>query len=272
MFTLRTLGGVSVELDGAVQDAFGTQRKTLALLTLLAVSRGKGISRDRIATYLWPQSDMERSRGALKQALHVVRRLLPREAILGTSELRLNPQQIRSDVDEFLCALGGGDLQRAVDRYGGPFLDGFYLRGSIDFEQWAATQRDDLARRYMAALEQLAGAAVARGDQAEAVGFWRRIQAEDPLNSRITVELMTCQSEQILGGLTALRLILSGARLESHLNYLPTELPRPYASPLPIRLVDCRDVRLCGNASRGWQLRSRQRHGGAALRRHRCSR
>jgi adenylate cyclase len=190
MYLLRTLGGLSVELDGVVQDKLGAQRRTLALLTILAVSGGRGISRDRVATYLWPESDMERSRGALKQALYTARRLFSPEVILGTSELRLNDEHIRSDVDAFLRALEEDVPERAVEVYGGPFLDGFYLRSSADFEQWVSLQRDDLARRYTAALEQLARATGASGDQTRAVGYWRRLQAENPLSARITLGLM----------------------------------------------------------------------------------
>lgn len=191
MFCLRTLGGATIERDGVVLDSVGTQRKTLALLALLAVARHQGISRDRLAAYLWPESDGERARGALKQALYVARRSLGSpDAILGTSELRLNPSRVRSDVDEFLTALEQGDLHRAAAVYGGPFLDGFHLSGAGEFEQWADAQRDHLARKRASALEQLAREAEADGDYPAAVEQWRRLHSEDPLSGRATLALM----------------------------------------------------------------------------------
>src|SRR3989449_3685365 len=39
------------------------------------------------------------------------------------------------------------DLAGAVALYGGPFLDGFYLRGSDEFERWAETERGRLAKQ-----------------------------------------------------------------------------------------------------------------------------
>lgn len=55
MFRLRTFGGAALERDGVTLDRVGAQRKTLALLTLLAASRQQGIRRDRLAAYLWPE-------------------------------------------------------------------------------------------------------------------------------------------------------------------------------------------------------------------------
>lgn len=191
MFRLRTLGGAALERDGVPLDTVGAQRKTLALLALVAVARGQGIGRERVAAFLWPESDTERARGALKQALHVARRQLgSAEAIVGTGELRLNPAYIESDVDAFLRALEEGELERAANLYGGPFLDGFHLPGNPEFEQWTAAQRSDLALQYASALERLAAAAESRSDPEAAIGWLRRLQATDPFSARITLRLM----------------------------------------------------------------------------------
>lgn len=191
MFRLRALGGASLEENGAPVDTVGGQRKALALLTLLAIARAHGLSRERLAAYLWPESDSERARGALKQALHVVRRQLgSADAVLGTSELRLNPAHVESDVGAFLDALDAGRLDEAVRLYQGPFLDGFHLPGAPEFEQWASTQRDTLERGYASALERLASSAEERGEPAAAVGWLRRLQLLDPLSTRVTLRLM----------------------------------------------------------------------------------
>lgn len=191
VFRLRTLGGAALERDGVPLDTVGAQRKTLALLTLLAVTRGKGIGRERLAAYLWPESDTERARGALKQVLHVARRQLGSgEAIVGTGELRLNPSYVESDVDAFLSALEEGELERAASLYGGPFLDGFHLSGNPEFEQWASAQRTELALQYASALERLASGAEAQGGPDAAIPWLRRLQATDPFSARVTLRLM----------------------------------------------------------------------------------
>jgi TolB-like protein/DNA-binding SARP family transcriptional activator/Tfp pilus assembly protein PilF len=191
MYRLRTLGGAALLRDATPLDNVGAQRKSIALLALLAHAGRHGISRDRIASYLWSESDMERARGALKQSLHVLRRQLgTADVVLGTSELRLNPELVESDVEAFVTAIEKRDHQRAIDHYGGPFLDGFHLSGAPEFEQWADEQRAVLARQHAHALESLADAARERGAHTDAAALWRRLQAQDPFNTRAAVGLM----------------------------------------------------------------------------------
>ncbi len=70
---------------------------------------------------------------------------------------------LTTDLAEYSSALEAGDLSRAVTAYGGPFLDGFYLSDSPDFEHWVEEERARLAERHSAALESLARDAAGRG-------------------------------------------------------------------------------------------------------------
>ena len=47
-----------------------TQRRKLALLVLLASAGERGVSRERLLTYLWPESDSARARKSLAQLLY----------------------------------------------------------------------------------------------------------------------------------------------------------------------------------------------------------
>lgn len=190
MYWLRTFGGFAIERDGAPLDEIGAHRKGLGLLAVLAVEGSMG--RDRLMALLWSESDTERAKGSLKQAVYMLRRQLDiPNLLLGTTELRLNPEHIQSDVHLFSRAMEEGDLATAVRHYTGPFLDGVYLERTPEFERWVEAQRLDLAQQYARALEGLARAAEAQGDHAAAAGWWRRLQGADPLNSRVAVSLMT---------------------------------------------------------------------------------
>lgn len=190
MYWLRTFGGFAIERDGAPLDEIGAHRKGLGLLAVLAVEGSMG--RDRLMALLWSESDTERAKGSLKQAVYMLRRQLDiPNLLLGTTELRLNPEHIQSDVHLFSRAMEEGDLATAVRHYTGPFLDGVYLERTPEFERWVEAQRLDLAPQYARALEGLARAAEAQGDHAAAAGWWRRLQGADPLNSRVAVSLMT---------------------------------------------------------------------------------
>ena len=170
MYSLRTFGALILTCDGSPVEALGTQRKALALLTILAADGPT--SRDRLMALLWPESDTERARGSLKQAVHILRHQLqtPR-LVLGRAQLSLDPESIDSDVRRFVNALDGGDPHAAVALWRGPFLDGVHLEGSAELEQWVDTRRVELMRRQACALEQLALQAEARRDEAGAVQY-----------------------------------------------------------------------------------------------------
>lgn len=192
MLRLRTLGGAAVEGETGPIGGAAAQRKSLALLALLALAGDRGVSRDKLLAYLWPEIDPDRAGHRLTQALYALRRHLQVGALfLGSAELRLNAELIGSDAAEFVAARRAGELDRAVALYGGPFLDGFFLSGAPEFERWVDNQRAGFARDYAEALETLAAEAVARGDLRQAAQWWRRLADLDPLSSRATVHLMS---------------------------------------------------------------------------------
>src|SRR3982750_2285762 len=141
MLRLHTFGGCFVERDGARLDTLSGQRKALALFALLGAG-ARGVSRESLLAYLWPETDEERARTSLRQLIHAVRVQLSAPALLlPSAEMRLNPEVITSDVAAFHCAVRAGDHEAAVALYAGPFLDGFYLKGSDGFERWVSTER-----------------------------------------------------------------------------------------------------------------------------------
>jgi DNA-binding SARP family transcriptional activator len=195
MLRLTTFGGVGLRSDsagGSLDAAERIQRRGLALLALLAAAPDAGVSRDTVAAYLWPESDQERARNALRQALFSLRRDLECPDLLtGGLALRLNSAVLSSDVHDFEVARLVGDQERAVALYSGPFLEGFHVSGVPEFERWVDRQRAEYAGRTAAALEALARGAGVRGDAAAAAEWWRRSSLMDPLNTGVVVELMT---------------------------------------------------------------------------------
>jgi Tol biopolymer transport system component/DNA-binding SARP family transcriptional activator len=188
---IRALGRLHVvEGDRQVTGA-AAQPRRLALLALLASSGEQAITRDKLLAYFWPDADEDRARRGLNQALYALRQdLRSDEIFLGSHDIRLNPDLITSDVGEFSRALAAGRLEQAAERYLGPFLDGFHLPGAPEFERWAEMERADIARCYAESLEKLARRATSNGEHAEAVVWWRKLAAQDPLNPRIAVSLM----------------------------------------------------------------------------------
>jgi TolB-like protein/Tfp pilus assembly protein PilF len=191
MLRIRTFGACHVERDGARLDELSGQRKTLALVALLAGVGARGMTRESISTLLWPDSDEERARTSLKQLVHSLRRQLRLpELLLPAADLRLNPAQVTSDVGEFRDAMSRRDHEAAVGSYAGPFLDGFSVRHADGFERWASDERVSLARDFARALEALAEGAGRSGDARAAVEWWRRLASAEPLSARTAIGLM----------------------------------------------------------------------------------
>jgi DNA-binding SARP family transcriptional activator/Tfp pilus assembly protein PilF len=189
MFYLRTFGGLSLELDGEPVEALAGNRKPLILLAILAADGA--VARDRLLALLWPESDTERARGALRQMLHLIRQTLNGgDVVSGTTELRLNPLRIRSDVDDFLQAVRCNTAAAALDLYQGPFLDAVHISNAAEFEHWLDDRREDLRRHYATLLKQQAENAEAQEDFATAVMWWRKRQALDPTDGIVAARLI----------------------------------------------------------------------------------
>jgi len=193
--------------DGAIVTGRPAQRHCLALLSLLAVER-RGLSRDRVIAYLWPEGDERAGRHRLSVTLHVLRQRLGGDTI-GTwgDGLALEPWRWEVDAWRLEDAVARGDFGEAREVYGGTPLDGFYLRGAPAFEQWLEQWRDRVARRYLAVLDALALEAERGGDLEARVAWRQEIVARDPCSSTATLGLM-----RALAGAGRLEAALRSAR------------------------------------------------------------
>jgi DNA-binding SARP family transcriptional activator len=191
MFRLITFGGLLLQQDGSLHLGPAAQRRRLALLAIIAASRGRGVNRERLLALLWPDSNPEAGKHSLYQAIHAIRRALGSDDVLvGSAALQLNPELIGSDVAEFEEANEQGAHERAVRLYRGPFLEGFRLEQAPEFEQWQDGERVRHGQEYTTALEALALGASKRGHHTDAVRWARRLAAADPVSTRAALGLI----------------------------------------------------------------------------------
>jgi DNA-binding SARP family transcriptional activator/Flp pilus assembly protein TadD len=191
MVYLTLFGGASLEDEHGALTGPATQRHRLALLALLAATRSGALSRDRAMVLLWPERDAAHARKLLNQSLYVLRRSLGEGAVRSAAEmLRLETRLVACDLVAFDDALAAGELERAVELYAGPFLDGFHLNDAPEFEQWVDSERARRADSYAQALEELADAAAARDDIRAAVEWWKARATHDPYDSRVAFRLV----------------------------------------------------------------------------------
>lgn len=191
MYNLSLFGSVSLSGPSGALEGRVTQRRPLALLSLLASTKNGLLSRDKLVARLWPEAESDRARHRLSVTLHAIRKALGKESVLSVGDdLRLNPDVVDVDVRRFEAALEEDEPSRAVELYRGPFMDGFHLDGAPGFERWLEAERSRLGRRYRGALERLAEEAEAEGDVRRALELWRRLADHDPYSSRVALRLM----------------------------------------------------------------------------------
>lgn len=185
-YLLKTFGGL--HLVGSDGSPVELSRRRLALLVLLASAGDRGVARERLVAYLWPDSPTEAGRHSLEQMLSALRARLGTAVFVGTDPVRLDSRIITSELA--LLDLRPGEVADGDDLPEGAFLDGFYLEGLKDFEDWVERERARLHDLLLETLAHLARRAESVGDHAAAVRQWRRYVHVDPLRAEGAVGLM----------------------------------------------------------------------------------
>src|SRR2546425_2581032 len=181
-------------------------RKAQALLLYLAVEGGMH-SRSKLAALLWPDSEPQVARKALRNALALLRHLLASPAaspaqhshLLSSGELLgLDPQTPRElDLDvvqrawnevqrlttpsseEQRAALVTG-VEHALALVRGPFLDGFWLGEDAPFDEWVSQQQQQWQVRLQVLCDRLSSWQEESGEQEQARITLTRWLALDP--------------------------------------------------------------------------------------------
>src|SRR5438105_7800754 len=191
MLILKLLGTVSLRDEARPIPVAAQQKRPVGLLAILGLGGTRGLPRDRIEAYLWPESSSARAQHALDQTVYAIRHTLGSDVILATGrELRLNPDLVRVDVWEFEQAIRAGQWTAAVGHYKGPLLDGFHFADSHELDSWIESNRSRLRLEYQNAVESLANLAAEAGDHSQSVTWWRRLANSDPLSAGATKRLM----------------------------------------------------------------------------------
>jgi DNA-binding SARP family transcriptional activator len=165
------------------------RRQARALLFYLASSQ-QAVSRQALSFLFWPDIHEADARRHITRLLTHLRRALPVPEVLRAAGDRvgLDVLQAWSDVVEFdrLCAVQDSyhrftALQQAVALYRGPFLAGFSLPGSPEFEDWSLQEQCARERLYLEALDSLIEHCTAQGAYHEAIAYAQRYLETDEL-------------------------------------------------------------------------------------------
>jgi DNA-binding SARP family transcriptional activator/tetratricopeptide (TPR) repeat protein len=195
---IRLLGPPEVHVDGRPWRI--DTRKATAIIALLATER-RPFAREELAAILWPESDDEAARGALRRTLSTMRTAIGREVVrIDRNQVALDPDRVEVDLDLVDAAAAGlagrsdppdrASLEAAASAARGAFLAGFTLRDSPEWDDWRAARAVGVERAVVAVLDALADRAVAEGDRLAAIEAVTRRLAIDPLDEAAHVRLM----------------------------------------------------------------------------------
>ena len=198
---IRLFGAPEITLDGEVAADLRSD-KARALLAYLAVEPDQAHRREKLAGLLWPGYTESSARTNLRRALADLRqaigdhRATPPYLLITQESIQFNTGSDASvDVTAFVRLTKAAiaptpdkppahqdlvdSLEEAVGLYRAPFLEGFSLPDSPDFEEWALLTREQLSRQVIQALYRLAEAYQARGDTERALHHaWRQVEMD----------------------------------------------------------------------------------------------
>ena len=243
--SISLLGAFSIEgLGPDAPPKLG--QKSQALMAVLALSDGKPMQRDVLASLLWSDRDERHARDSLKHAIAQIRNGFSAttdviEADRQTVTLRLDAIEVDvTRFEEFAANRSSDAASRALSLYRGEFLEGISVHDPA-FERWLEPERRRFAKLAEDAALRVMTDAVARDQDDLASDAARRLMELDPLREDACRTLMTVLNRR--GDRTAaLRLFES---LKSTLNAELSVAPEPETLAVyddirsaPLRQVD----------------------------------
>lgn len=196
--TIHTFGHFSFSSNNT--SVVLTARKDLALLAYLANTPCESHRRTQLAALLWPQSDENRGRESLKQALLRLRRALP-EGMVSTDRhtacLMLNRQHVDiTRAEDQMSAATSVGMINVLDMGCDVFLAGLDDISS-EFEEWRAARHQRLLDRIRRTVHDVLQTSVSTGSITETSELAQRALQFDPMDEEAARFLI--QSYQATG-------------------------------------------------------------------------
>lgn len=200
--TIQLLGGFAVTAADAPITAFAYD-KVRGLLAYLVMEADRPHRREWLATLFWPEQPRRSALQSLSQALYQLRRTLadeqakPSFLLITPQTVQFNPksdywldtQALQRLFDEcrahahrpmHTCPACQARLTQASDLYHGPFLEGFSLPDSPEFDEWVLIQRERLQRLVIDALRSLVSGYERQGNYLQALLYGQHWLAVEP--------------------------------------------------------------------------------------------
>ncbi|MBX3014990.1 MAG: tetratricopeptide repeat protein [Caldilineaceae bacterium] len=192
------LGAPQFRLSDLPLTGFIT-RKAEALLIYLVVTRRVHM-RDALATLFWAEEETNRAKKNLRDILSNLRALVGDYLIITRTTVAfdtacpywLDIQVLQSALQTLSPLMTVEELQQTLDLYQGEFLEGFYVRGAPNFEEWMLLEREHLYELHMQGLHALVARLMDREDYRAAYVVTQRLLTLEPWHEEIHRQQMFC--------------------------------------------------------------------------------
>jgi WD40 repeat protein/DNA-binding SARP family transcriptional activator len=188
---IRLFGAPTVILAGGLEANLSSD-KARALLAYLAVESAQAHRREKLAGLFWPGYTETSARTNLRRALSDLRQAIrdheatPPYLLITQETLQFNVgSEAFVDVAAFTQLIDPihqstlASLERTVALCRAPFLEGFSIPDSPEFDEWALLNREQLNRLTLQALHRLASGHQAEGEYQAGLQYaWRQLDMD----------------------------------------------------------------------------------------------
>jgi WD40 repeat protein/DNA-binding SARP family transcriptional activator len=189
LLEVTTLGGLSIQRDGYTVTELVTRKAEALLVYLVCTDRTH--SREVLAEMFWQKRTPERAQGNLRVALASLRKHLGDYVLISRDTVAINPEaEIRLDVHSLEEHLRMRQIEAALALYLGEFLQGFYVREALAFDEWLTQERERLCLAMVSALQHQVDRDLAGGAFRAGIEHDLRLLTLDPLLERAHRQMM----------------------------------------------------------------------------------
>jgi DNA-binding SARP family transcriptional activator len=203
---ISMLGNPNVSVDdSSITDQLS--QKALGILCFLAKNLEKPISRDKLAYLFWDESNIETARYNLRYNLWSLRKVLEddkkkSQIIITQKETCILNTNYNIDIDVFEVEkitdnigknqekVNVDHLEKVNEIYKGDFLEGFYIKGCAEFNDWIFYERERLQRKYFDVLHRLVAIYKGKGEFFKSIDILESMLRVNPLQEETYVELI----------------------------------------------------------------------------------
>ena len=133
------------------ESSLSTRPRKLVVLARLALRSERRATGDRLIGVFRGDRDEDRARNSLSDAITHLRRVLGRDAVgtLASELIVADDAPLTVDALELTTIAARGYQGKVDELYYGPFLDGLYIAGARQFDEWHDRERGRLERLFV---------------------------------------------------------------------------------------------------------------------------